>query len=198
MMKYTRIAISLILLPWLRGEQPPKELLGRWVSVARMFDRTAESMTFYKDGTFDFSIADVSEAAYRVEGSELVEFSPSTAEPEQRIKIEFTGPDQLRFGVNVLKRQGAAADAKRLIVGEWAGTREAEGRRYESHLRFYPDGRYLFVTSVRQHSGKYTIEGSTMRMVAQDSSVTEGEFRIAGDVLTIPGPRATQAKFRRY
>jgi hypothetical protein len=194
----TRIAMGLILLPWLWAEQPPKELIGRWFSVERLFNRTGESIAFYKDGTFDASVAEVSEGACRVEGGELVGFLPSTAEPEQRTKIEFTGLDQLRLGANLLKREGGAADAKRPIVGEWGGTHEARGTRYESHFRCYQDGRCLFVTSVRQHTGKYSVQGSTVRMVAPNNSVREGEFRIEGDVLTLPVFGGAQEKLRRY
>jgi hypothetical protein len=200
---HRRIAIGLILLPWLRADQPPKELLGRWVPLARTFDRMGEIMTFHQDGTVDSSIAFVEEAAYRVDGAELVEFSPSNAGPEQRTRIEFTGLDQLRIGENVMKRQGAPGDAKRPIVEEWVGMREVAGKRHQAHFVFYPDGRRLFVLPILERTGKYTIQGLTMRVEMMDF-VREGEFRIEGDLLTVPGLRAGQGlrgtpdKFRRH
>jgi len=193
----TRITIGLTLLPWLLADQPPKQLLGHWLSLERTFDGIAETMTFYKDGTVDSSIVYVSDGAYRVEGGELVFLQA------QRVKIEFTGLDQLRIGESVMRRQGAAVDVKRPILGEWVGMLDVEGKRREARYLFYPDGRSLFVMPTLQRTGKYTIQGLTMRVEVPDSLVREGEFRIEGDVLTVPGWRARQLpdtpdKYRRY
>jgi hypothetical protein len=54
-----------------------------------------------------------------------------------------------------------------------------------------------------QRTGKYTIQGLTMRVEVPDSSVREGKSRIEGDVLTVPGLRARQLPvtpdpYRRY
>ena len=87
---------------------------------------------------------------------------------------------------------------ERPLWGEWAGMRDVEGKRYNVHFLFYPDGRSLFVMPSRQRTGKYTIQGSSIRVEVPDDAVREGAFRIEGDLLTVPGLGGTQGKFRRY
>jgi hypothetical protein len=108
--------IALSVSAFLQAEAPPKELLGRWRSTETSKGGIGALLFFRADGTVDFSPAAVVEMPYRIEGDEIV-FPPATTDgPEQRTKLEFTGPDRLRLGGDQLTREGAAPDPKILIL----------------------------------------------------------------------------------
>ena len=112
--------------------------------------------------------------------------------------MEFVGLDQLRLAEIALKRQGAAPDASHPILGEWVGKSEMNGRQLEVRYLFYPSGKSLFLLSFLTSAGRYSIQGSTMRLELPDYQAAEGKFLIEDDVLTTPGPSGSQYRFRRY
>ena len=59
------------------------------------------------------------------------------------------------------------------MAGEWAGRRDADDKPRETRCVFYPDGRYLFLLTILQLTGTYSIQGSTLRVKIPDSAVRE-------------------------
>ncbi len=156
-------------------------------------------LMFHSNGVVDCSVGAVVEMTYRIEGGELIFPPVRTNGPEQRQKMEFVGHDRLRLDEILLTRQGAAPDAKRPIIGEWAGTREMNGRQLEARYLFYPAGKCLFLLPfLTLPSGRYSIRGSTMRLELPERQTAEGKFEIEDDVLTLPGPSGSQYRLRRY
>lgn len=155
-------------------------------------------LTFHSNGVVDFSPGAVVEMTYRIEGGQVIFPSATINGPEQRQKMEFMGQDQLQLAEVVFRRQGAAPDASHLIFGEWVGKREMNGRQLEARYFFYPAGKCLLLLPFMTRPGRYTIQGSTMRLELPDQQAAEGRFQIEGDVLTTPGPSASRYRFRRY
>jgi hypothetical protein len=154
-------------------------------------------LAFHSNGLVDFRPAAVVEGPYRIEGSEMI-FPPTAIQgPEQRQKMEFVGQDQLRLADVVFRRNGAAPDPSRPIVGEWVGRREMNGLQLEATYLFYPDGKYLFLLPFTTSPGRYSIQGSTIRLELPGNQVAD-EFRIAGDMLTSSGPGGSRYRFGRY
>ena len=110
--------------------------------------RSGLMLYFRADGTFDFSLGAVVEVPYRIESNEIV-FPPATTDgPEQRIKVQFTGQNQLILlgdPHEQLMRRGAAPDLRVPILGEWEGKRDMGGHQVEVHYLFYPNGKVLLL-----------------------------------------------------
>lgn len=202
-----RMAASICRIQWmlvmtvalsLYGEQAPPQLLGRWRSVETSRGGIGSMFTFHSDGVVDFSPGAVVEMTYRIEDNELVLPPATTGGAEQRQKFEFTRKNQLRLSEVLLTRQGAVPDANNLLLGEWLGTREMNGRPLEMRYLFYPAGKCLFLLQFTTSHGRYSIRGSTMRLDLPGHHVAEGKFQIEGDKLTLPGPSGSQDRFRRY
>jgi hypothetical protein len=171
------------------GSQAP-EIVGRWRSLETSSTGLGSMLTFHSNGVVEFSPGAVVEMTYRTEGGQMI-FPPATINgPEQLQKMEFVKKDQLQLADVVFTRQGSAPDANHLILGEWVGKREMNGRRLEARYFFYPAGKCLLVLPLTTSPGQYTIQGSTMRLELPDQQPAEGKFQIEGDVLTTPGRAA--------
>lgn len=194
----TALAVSQLV----RAEAPPQELLGRWRSTQTSKGGLGAMLFFRADGTFDFSPGAVVETPYRIESNEIV-FPPATTDgPEQRMKLQFIGQDQLRLlgdPGEQLTRKGAAPDPKVPILGEWEGTRDMGGNQVEVHYLFYPNGKCLLLIPFVKKTLKYTIEGQNMRMERPNQEPLFGKFQIKHGVLTIPGrPSGNGNDYIRY
>ncbi len=127
-------------------------------------------LTFHSNGVVDFSPGAVVEMTYRIEGGEMIFPLPTINGPEQRQKMEFMGQDQLRLAEVVFRRQGAPTEASHLILGEWVGKRQMNGRQLEAHYFFYPAGKCLLLLPFMTGPGRYTIQGSTTPRVARSAA----------------------------
>jgi hypothetical protein len=159
-------------------------------------------MLFFRaDGTLDFSYGAVVEMPYRIESDEIV-FPPATADgSEQRMKLQFTGQDQLRLlggPGEQLTRKGAAPDLKIPILGEWEGKRDMGGHQVEVHYLFYFNGKCLLLMPFMKRKMEYTIEGQNIRIEGPNQEPLSGEFRIKDGVLTIPGQSDKGNDYSRY
>ncbi len=156
-------------------------------------------LTFRSGGVVDCSAGVMVETTYRIEGGEMILPSTGINGPELRQKIEFVGQDQLRLGEVVLRRQGPAPDTNHAILGEWVAKIDIDGGQLEKYYLFYPGGKCLFLLPFfKGNPGRYSIQGSTMRLELPGTQASEGKFQIEGDLLTIPGPGGSRERFRRY
>ncbi len=195
------VLIVLAVLPLLGATTPPQQLLGRWRSMQTSKGGIGWMLLFRADGTFDLSPGAVVEMPYRTERDEIV-FPPSTTDgPEERLKLQFTGKDQLRLLGNPgeqLTRKGTAPHPKVPILGEWEGKRDMGGHQVEVHYIFYPNGKCLLLIPFVKKTLKYTIEGRNIRMELPNRAPCSGKFQIKDGVLTIPGSDGKGHDFSRY
>ena len=106
--------------------------------------------------------------------------------------------DRLRLGQGDLTRVGKAPDASNPILGEWLAKREISGRAVEARYFFYPAGKCLLLLPFVTKAGRYSIHDATMRLELGDQKPIEGKFQVEGDLLTLPSPSSSPARFRRY
>lgn len=91
------VLMALAALPLRGADAPPQQLFGRWRSTQTSKGGIGWMLVFRADGTFDLSPGAVVEMPYRIASGELV-FPPATTNgPEQRLKLQFTGKDQLKL-----------------------------------------------------------------------------------------------------
>lgn len=197
------VLIALAVPQVLRADAPPHGLLGRWRSTQTSKGGLGLMLFFRADGTFDFCPGAVVELPYRIESDEIVFPPASTDGPEQRMKLQFTGQDQLKLldgpgPGEQLTRKGAAPDPKVPILGEWEGKRDMGGHQVEVHYLFYPNGKCLLLIAFAKRTLKYTIEGRNIRMEWPHEEPVFGKFRIKDGVLTIPGPSGKGNDYSRY
>ncbi|HVO98733.1 MAG TPA: hypothetical protein VMT15_11735 [Bryobacteraceae bacterium] len=192
-------AVLALMLSQLTFADPPPELLGRWRSLETSKGGIGAVVIFRANGVVDFSPGAVVDTTYRIEGKELV-FPPPTANgPELRQKMDFTGADRLRLAEANWTRAGAAPDPGNLILGEWVGKREMDGRPMEARYLFYPGGKFLFLLPFRTPApGRYSIQGSIMRLELPGRKPAEGPFKIDGDMLSTPSAGGSGYRFKRY
>ena len=195
------VLIALAVLPLLGADVPPQELLGRWRSTQTSKGGIGWMLLFRADGTFVLSPGAVVEMPYRIESGEIV-FPPSTTDgPEERLKRQFTGKDQLRLLGNPeerLTRKGTAPNPKVTILGEWEGKRDMGGHQVEVHYIFYPNRKCLLLIPFVKKTLKYTIEGRNIRMELPNQAPCFGMFQIKDGILAIPGSDGKGNDFSRY
>jgi hypothetical protein len=192
------VLMALAVSPLLRADAPPQQLLGRWRSTQTSKGGLGSILFFRADGTFDFSPGAVVEMPYRIASNEIV-FPPATTDgSEQRMKLQFTGQNQLSLLGEQLTRKGTAPDPKVPILGEWEGRRDMDGHQVEVHYIFYPNGKCLLLIPFVKRTLKYTVEGQNIRMELPNQEPLFGKFQIKDGVLTIPGSGGHGNEYSRY
>ena len=198
--------LAFVMLQGLMADPPPQNLLGRWRSLETSKGGIGSMLTFHSNGVVDFSPGAVVEMTYRIEGIQLILPPATNTGPEQQQQMEFHGDNQLRLITKVggqnatvnLMRKGAVPDAANLILGEWVGNREMQGRQMEAHYLFYPAGKALFLLPFLTQAGHFSIQGTNMRLLLPNHPPADGKFQIQGDVLTTPSPSGGGYRFARY
>lgn len=197
-MQPARLLIALIFIATFGEEAMGQSLLGRWRSAETSTSGLGSMMIFRPDGVVDFSAGAVVEMTYRLEGGEIVFPAGTVKGPEQRQKLQFTGPDKVRIAEADFQRQGPVSDSKQPLLGEWVGKSVRNGMQIESHFFFYREGKCLLLLPFKFSGGRYVVRGATLRLELPNMPVLEGQFQVDGDVLTAPGEHGGVNRLKRY
>jgi len=133
---------------------------------------------------------------YRMEGGEVI-FPPATSNgPEQRIKLDFTGPNQLKIGSDQLTRKGPAPDSKTLVLGEWEGKRDMGGHSVDVRYLFYPSARCVLLVQFKTITCRYAIDGQTLRLEQPSEPPELRTFSLENGVLRVSDADQTHTYIR--
>jgi hypothetical protein len=202
-LEFRGVLILLALIQPLCAESPPAGLIGRWRSLETSKGGIGAMFEFRADSAVQFSPGAVVEAAYRIEGTQLVLPPATTTGPEQKSTIEWLGEDRFRLKAGdqtaeELSRRGARVDARNPILGEWRGSRQMGANRVEVRWFFYPAGKALLLIPFTIQAGRYSIDRQTIRIELPNRKM-EGKFDLQGDMLRLPGPRGNgESRYARY
>ena len=181
----------------------PVSLVGRWRSVEVNSAGLGSTIEFRDNGTLDFSPATMVNVPYRVEGDALV-LSPPGAEQKQTmvwvngnklVLMQKTGEAQ---GEIVLVRATPAAGEPRSVVGEWTTQIKMQDRTVTARYIFRNDGTLLLLVSLITQGGIYRTEGAHLHWELPEQPPADGDFKMEGEVLTIPKPGGGELKYKRY
>jgi hypothetical protein len=84
------------------------------------------------------------------------------------------------------------------LVGEWSTTREWNGRIYPARAFFVPDGKVVWITTLRTERGRYSVQDKNVRLEIQGRPGVEGTFTVSGDRLALTNPRGGESLFERF
>jgi len=181
----------------------PASLVGRWRSVEVNAAGLGSTIEFRGDGTLDFSPATMVNVPYRVEGDALV-LSAGGAEQKQTmvwvndnklVLMQKTGDAK---GEIILVRATPAAGEPRSVVGEWTTQIKMQDQTVTARYIFRNDGALLLLVSLVTQAGIYRTEGAHLHWELPEQAPADGDFKIEGEVLTIPKPGGGELKYKRY
>jgi hypothetical protein len=181
----------------------PASVVGRWRSVEVNAAGLGSTIEFRDNGTLDFSPATMVNVPYRVEGDALV-LSASGAEQKQSmvwvndsklVLMQKTGEAQ---GEIVLVRATPPAGEPRSVVGEWTTQIKIQDRTVTARYIFRKDGTLLLLVSLVTQGGIYRTEGAHLHWELPEQPAADGDFKIEGEILTIPKPGGGELKYKRY
>jgi hypothetical protein len=206
-----RLASALVLCFWISLLAPsglasdgPPSMTGRWRSVEVNAAGLGSTIEFRDDGTLDFSPATAVNLPYRVEGETLVLSPSGGAEQKQSmvwvndsklVLVQKTGDAQ---GEIVLVRATSAAGEPRSLVGEWTTQIKMQERTVTARYIFRKDGNLLLLVSLITQSGIYRTAGAHLHWELPEQPPADGDFKIEGEILTIPKPGGGELKYKRY
>jgi hypothetical protein len=184
----------------------PANLLGRWRSVEVNAAGIGSTIEFRDNGTLDFSPATMVNVPYRVEGDALVLSASGTGGAEQRQSMVWVNDNKLVLmqktgdakGEIVLVRATPAAGEPRSIVGEWTTQIKMQDRTVTARYIFRKDGTLLLLVSLVTQGGIYRTEGAHLHWELPEQPPADGDFKMEGEVLTIPKPGGGELKYKRY
>ena len=181
--------------------QPAANLAGRWRSVETSQGGIGAVYQFDADGTLDFSPGAIVDMPYRVEGDQLILPPGATNGPETKSKLTVSG-DALRLAVEghmaEYHRHGTVQDAHNLLLGEWLGSREMDGRQMIEQMFFYPGGKSLLVILFTTQRGIYSTNGGRLVATFGGRTGLNGPFDISDGVLSIHRSGGRITKLARY
>lgn len=176
---------------------------GRWRSVEVNAAGLGSTIEFRDDGTLDFSAVTAANVPYRVEGNALV-LALAGAEKKQAmvwvndnklVLMEKTGDAQ---GEIVLVRATPAGSEPRSLAGEWSTQIKTPERTVTARYIFRKDATLLLLVSFLTERGVYRTEGAHLHWELPEQPQADGDFKIEGEVLTIPKPGGGELKYKRY
>jgi hypothetical protein len=184
----------------------PPSVTGRWRSVEVNAVGLGSTIEFRDNGTLDFSPATAVVMPYRVEGDSLVltPAGPSGGEQKQAmvwvndnklVLMQKTGEAQ---GEIVLVRVTPAAEERRSLVGEWTSQIKMQERTVTARYIFRKDGTLLLLVSFLTERGVYRTEGAHLHWELPEQPPADGNFKIEGEILTIPKPGGGELAYKRY
>jgi hypothetical protein len=108
-----------------------------------------------------------------------------------------------RMGANsqdegAYRRQSTRTSPGNLLVGEWLGSREMDGRKLETRLIFDASDSCLLLIKFSTQQGTYS--ASDGRLVARINGATalDGTFTISNEVLAIHRAGGKVTRLKRY
>jgi len=185
----------------LANAQPAANLAGRWRSVETSQGGIGAVYQFHANGTLDFSPGAIVDMPYRVEGDQLILPPGMTNGPEIKSKLTVSG-DLLRLAVeghvSEYHRRGTVPDLHNLLLGEWLGSREMDGRQMIEQMFFYPGGKSLLVILFTTQRGIYSTSGGRLVATFGGRTGLNGPFDISDGVLSIHRSGGRVTKLARY
>ena len=144
-------------------------IVGRWRSLETTKGGIGNVYEFRSDGTVDGSLGAVVEMPWRIENNQLILPPETNGGAERKTNLKWLGDNKLNLvseaAVIELARVGDRANADNPILGEWIENRKIEGRNFEAHYLFYPDGKLLLIMPFVTEHGSYTISGSALHII---------------------------------
>ena len=206
MHKFANPALLLVLLAMSlvldAGAAQPAPLTGRWRSDDVSPTGISAVFEFHGDDKLDSYTAVISEEKYRLIATDTILLESNGHEEKQ--ELEWDNQDRARIedeaaGKSIeLARVGKISDQKNPLIGEWSTTREWNGKKYPARALIFPDGKVVWITTLRTDSGHYVIVGGNIRMEITGRPVLAGGFVLAGDRLTLPNPKGGASSFQRF
>jgi len=154
------------------------QLIGRWRSVEISSTGVSSIFEFHGDNRMDSSSAAISEGRYRLVGTDTILFQAKNGEEKQ--EVEWDSQDRARIedeaaGKSMeLTRVGKISDSKNPLTGDWSTTRLWNGTKYPTRVSFFPDGRVLWVTTLRTEHGRYSVQSKSLRFEIAGRPAVEG------------------------
>jgi hypothetical protein len=187
------------------GQPRQDRLIGRWRST-QVSAGVSAVFEFHDDNQLDSYSAALSDGKYRLVGTDTIVLQPGlqSENREEKQELEWDSQDRGRIedeaaGKSIeLTRVGIMADTKNPLTGEWSTTREWMGTTYPARALFFPDGKVVWVTTLRADHGRYSIQNGNVRLEISGRPVVEGRFAVTGDRLTLTNPRGGESVFERF
>jgi hypothetical protein len=206
MHKYVTSALLFILLTLSAslnaGQSQQDQLIGRWRSAEVSSAGVSAVFEFHGDSQLDSYSAAISEDKYRLVGTDTILIQSKNREEKQ--ELEWDSQDRARIedeaaGKSIeLTRVGKSLDNKNPLVGEWSTTRDWNGRNYPARALFFPDGKVIWITTLRAEHGRYSVQSKNIRLEISGRPVVEGSFAVTTDRLTLPNPKGGETSFERF
>lgn len=177
-------------------------LIGRWRSAEVSRAGVSAIFEFHSDNQVDFYAVAISDGKYRLVGTDTILLQSENGEEKQ--ELEWDNQDRARIedeaaGKSIeLTRVGKIPDGKNPLVGEWSTTWEWKGKNYPARALFFPDGKIVWITTLRAEHGQYSLQSKKIRMEIQSRPVLEGAFALTEDRLTLPDPKGGESSFERF
>ena len=186
--------VSLAMLVALAIGQPEQNnLIGRWRSTEVSPAGVSAIFEFHADNQLDSYSAAISEGKYRLVGTDTILFQSKNGQEKQ--EVEWDSQDRARIedeaaGKSMeLARLGKIPDSKNPLTGEWSTTREWNGSKYPARVLFFPDGKVVWITTLRTDHGRYSVQSKRIRLEIPGRPQLEGSFAVTEDRLTLPNPK---------
>jgi hypothetical protein len=193
-------AIFLIPVP---GWSQQDQLIGRWRSSEVSPAGVSAVFEFHSDNQLDSYSAVVSDGKYRLVGTDTILLQLDKSHEEKQ-ELEWDNQDRARIedeaaGKSIeLVRIGKIPDSKNPLTGEWSTTREWNGAKYPARALFLPDGKVVWITTLRAEHGRYSVQNKSIRLEIAGRQAVEGSFALAGNRLTLPNPKGGASSFDRF
>jgi hypothetical protein len=195
----TFLALSLFLEA---GLAQPASLAGRWRSTDVSPTGVSAVFEFHGDDQLDSYSAVISEQRFRLIGTDTILLQSNNHQEKQ--ELEWDNQDRARIedeaaGKSIeLTRVGKISDSKNPLTGEWSTSSEWNGKKYPARAYFFPDGKVLWMTTLRTDRGRYAVIGGNIRMEISGRPVLAGGFVLTEESLTLPNPAGGASSFRRF
>jgi hypothetical protein len=173
--------------------QQNNKLIGRWRSTEVSPAGVSAVFEFHGDSQLDSYSAAISEEKYQMIGTDTILLLSGNGREKQ--EVEWDSQDRARIedeaaGKSIeLTRLGKIPDTKNSLTGEWSTTREWNGAKYPARVRFFPDGKAVWITTLRTEHGRYSIHSNGIRLEVAGRPVLEGSFTVSESRLTLPNPK---------
>jgi hypothetical protein len=185
------------------GQLPQDQLIGRWRSTEVSASGVSAVFEFHDDNQLDSYSAAISDGNYRLIGTDTIVMQTKGAR-EEKLELEWDNQDRARIEDEAagkftnLARLGKILDSKNPLVGEWSTTRDWNGKNYPARAWFLPDGKVVWITTLRAEHGRYSVQNKNIRLELPGRPVVEGNITITADRLTLPNPKGGESAFERF
>ncbi len=196
------IALAALSAALAAGQSQPDQLIGRWRSTQVSTTGVSAIFEFHGDGQLDSYAAAISDDTYRLIGTDTIVLQSKTA--EEKLGLEWDSPDRARIEDEAagkftsLARIGKIPDSKNQLVGDWSTMREWNGKSYPARALFFPDGRAVWITTLRSDHGRYAVQNKNIRIEIPGRPVVDGSITVTADRLTLPNPKGGESIFERF